>query len=151
MWLPQNNCSGQLSHHSDRLSSLLAPTSPTTASSQITQPPPPPPLPAPGSGEIRLVRRALRWADSSSDNCFPSKPCKSTHPASPCSSPGDPGVQAPGEGEHLSWRDFGSCHLPPAKGHQSIKLVCAALGLRRGWWSGKPGLGTPLALCFSLN
>ena len=59
VWLPQN-CSGQLSHHSDRLSSLLAPTSPTTASSQITQPPPPPPLPAPGSGEIRLVRRALR-------------------------------------------------------------------------------------------
>ena len=41
--------------------------------------------PAPGSGKIRLARRALRRADSSSDNCFPSKRCKSAHLASPCS------------------------------------------------------------------
>lgn len=53
VWSPQENCSGQLEHHSDGLSGLPAPTSPTTASSQITRRPP-----AWGPGEIRLVKRA---------------------------------------------------------------------------------------------
>lgn len=103
------------------------PTSPTTASSQITQHPP-----APGSGEIRLARRELRRADSSSDNCFPSKRCKSARPARPCSSPGDPGIQASGEGEQRSWGDLEAVTCLQLSDHQSIKLVCANLGLEMG-------------------